>query len=69
MARRKRAESQAVMHATPPLTVVDENPMDHHPGLTPLEHKRIKRIAGKGGKSRVKVKVEVKAEHGGIDAD
>lgn len=59
MARRRRNESVARMHATPPVHVIDENPMDHHPGLTPLEHKRIKRIAGKSAKSKVKVAVEV----------
>lgn len=63
MARRRRLESSAVGHTTPPVHVVDENPMDHHPGLSPLEHKRIKRIAGKGRKSSVKVKVQVEAKH------
>lgn len=61
MARRRRTESAAVMHTTPPVRVIDENPMDHHPGLTPLEHKRIRRIAGKG-KRASKVKVDVKVE-------
>lgn len=64
---RRQRESAARMHATPPITVVDENPMDHHPGLTPLEHRRIKRIAKKmkGGKAKAKVKVEVEVKSGG----
>lgn len=56
-------ESKARGHTTAPLMVENVNPMEDHPGLTPLEHTRIKRIAGKGrSKSRVKVNVEV--EHG-----
>lgn len=39
--------------------------MEDHPGLTPLEHKKIKRLAGKSkGKTKVSVKVDVEAAHG-----
>lgn len=65
MARRRRLESSAVGHTTPPVYVVDENPMANHPGLTPLENKRIKRVAGKGKRTaKVSVKVQVDATHG-----
>lgn len=61
----EQTQSKAVGHTTEPIHVIDENPMDHHPGLTPLEHKRIRRIAGGApSKSKVKVKVEVEAGHG-----
>lgn len=63
MSRRYR-ESIAKGHGNPPLTVIDENPLDHHPGLTPLEHKRIKRIAGKARASKTKVAVKVEVAHG-----
>lgn len=71
MARRSR-ESTARMHTTAPLQVEVLNPLEDHPGLTPLEHKKIKRIAGKtkGGRAKVKVKVEVVAKAGdGKDVD
>jgi len=66
VARRSR-ESSARGHTTPPLQVEVLNPLEDHPGLTPLEHKKIKRIAGKvkGGKAKVKVKVDVVASTGG----
>ena len=56
------------MHTTPPLQVEVLNPLEDHPGLTPLEHKKIKRIARKvkgGGKAKVKVDVKVEAVSGG----
>lgn len=66
MARRKRSlESSARMHTTPPVMVQEVNPLDDHPGLTPLEHRRIKRIAGKGKPGKAKVDVKVKVEAGG----
>ena len=66
MARRSR-ESTARMHTTAPLQVEVLNPMEDHPGLTPLEHRKIKRLARKvkGGKASVKVKVDVVAKTGG----
>ena len=69
MARRSR-ESAARGHTTPPVMVEVLNPLEDHPGLTPLEHKKIKRIARKvkgGGKASVKVKVDVVAKTGGKD--
>mgnify|MGYP001590779575 CR=1 FL=1 len=69
MARRSR-ESTARMHTTAPLQVEVLNPLEDHPGLTPLEHKKIRRIARKvkgGGKAKVKVKVDVVAQTGGKD--
>ena len=64
--RRPRKESKAMGHTTPPIMVIEENPLDHHPGLTPLEHKKISRIAKKvkGGRSKVKVDVKVEATGG-----
>ena len=40
--------------------------MEDHPALTPLEHKKISRIAKKvkGGRSKVKVDVKVEATGG-----
>ena len=67
---RRSRESSAKMHTTPPVVVIEENPLEHHPGLTPLEHRKIKRIAKKvkgGGKAKVKVKVDVVAQTGGKD--
>lgn len=66
MARRRRMESKAVGHTTPPVMVENVNPMEDHPGLTPLEHKKISRIAKKvkGGRSKVKVDVKVEATGG-----
>lgn len=69
MARRKRnLESSARGHATPPLMVENVNPLDDHPALTPMEHRRIRRIAGKmkPGKA-AKVDVKVKVEAGSAD--
>ena len=55
-------ESTAKGHTTPPLQVEVMNPMEDHPGLTPLEHRKIKRIAKSvRGKSNVKVDVKVEA--------
>ena len=64
---RRQRESSARMHTTPPVQVEVLNPLEDHPGLTPLEHRKIKRIAGKvkGGKAKAKVKVEVIAKAGG----
>jgi len=62
MARRRRLESKAVGHTTPPVMVENVNPMEDHPGLTPLEHRRIKRIAGRGKRSKVDVRVKVEHE-------
>lgn len=56
-------------HTTPPVKYVDENPMLDHPGLTPLENKRIRKVAGKGKKTSVKVKVVAEVAHGATDAD
>jgi hypothetical protein len=42
--------------------VENVNPMEDHPGLTPLEHRRIKRIAGRGKRSKVDVRVKVEHE-------
>lgn len=67
---RRARESSAKMHTTPPLQVEVLNPLEDHPGLTPLEHKKIKRIARKvkGGRSaKAKVDVKVKVETGGGD--
>ena len=68
MARRSR-ESSARMHTTAPLQVEVLNPLEDHPGLTPLEHRKIKRLARKvkGGKAKVKVDVKVEASSGGKD--
>lgn len=64
---RRSRESTAKMHTTPPLQVEVLNPLEDHPGLTPLEHKKIRRIAKrvKGGKAKVKVDVKVEASTGG----
>lgn len=61
---RRRRESVARGHTTPPVHVVDENPLENHPGLTPLETRKVKRIAKgtKSAKSRVHVEVNVHAE-------
>ena len=67
---RRHRESAARMHTTPPIQVEVLNPLEDHPGLTPLEHKKIKRIARKvkgGGKAKVKVDVKVEAVSGGKD--
>ena len=70
MARRSR-ESSARGHTTPPVMVEVLNPLEDHPGLTPLEHRKIKRIAKKvkSGKASVKVKVDVVAKTGGGGKD
>lgn len=67
---RRQRESSARMHTTAPLQVELLNPLEDHPGLTPLEHRKIKRIArkvkgGRGAKAKVDVKVNV--ETGGSD--
>ena len=62
-------ESKARGHGNKPLMVENVNPMEDHPGLTPLEHRKIRRIAGKGKRSSVKVQVKVEAKHGDVDAD
>lgn len=66
---RRSRESSAKMHTTPPLQVEVLNPLEDHPGLTPLEHRKIRRIAKKvkGGKAKAKVKVEVEVKSGGED--
>lgn len=65
MARRKRRESSAIGHGTPPLMVGEMNPIADHPGLGPLEEKRVKRIAGRAkGRAHVKVAVHVEAKAG-----
>lgn len=64
---RRPRESKARMHTTPPVQVEVLNPLEDHPGLTPLEHRKIRRIARKvkGGKAKVKVDVKVEAHTGG----
>lgn len=58
---RRRRESSAKGHGTPPLIVREIDPVDEHPSLGPLRAEKLKR-AGKGKtKAKVKVDVEVKA--------
>lgn len=61
---RRRRESVARGHTTPPVHVVDENPMEKHPGLAPLEARKVKRLAkgAKSAKQRVHVEVNVHAD-------
>ena len=60
--RRKR--SNAVMHGSEPIIVETVHPHDMHPILKRIDRKRIKAIAGKRGKSKVKVDVKVEASDG-----
>ena len=63
MARRKR-ESSAAMHGSPPLIVKEIDPVDFHPSLGPLRAAKLRRALrlSRRGRDKVKVKVQVDTE-------
>lgn len=63
---RRARESTAVRHTTPPIVVNTMDPIADHPSLGKLRDVRSKKIAKRtrGGKSKVKVRVDVEAGHG-----